>query len=44
MMAIRWAKVGDVQADLRSHPDSYTPWFKLSFEGFLENPASKKYA
>lgn len=44
MMAVRWAKVGDVQADLRSHPDSYTPWFKLSFEGFLNNPASKKYA
>jgi isopentenyl-diphosphate delta-isomerase len=44
MMAVRWAKVGDLEADLRSHPDSYTPWFKLSFEGFLNNPASKKYA
>lgn len=44
MMAVRWERVRDVQADLRSHPDSYTPWFKLSFEGFLNNPASKKYA
>ena len=43
MMSVRWARVPDVQADLRAHPDSYTPWFKLSFEGLLRSPASKKY-
>jgi isopentenyl-diphosphate delta-isomerase len=44
MMAVKWATVGEIQADFRSHPGSYTPWFKLSFEGFLKNPESKKYA
>lgn len=43
MMAVRWAKVSEVASDLRAHPDSYTPWFKLSFEGFLKSPASKTY-
>ena len=42
--SVRWAKVSDVVGDLASHPDSYTPWFKLSFEGFLKSPVSKKYA
>ena len=36
MASIRWARVGEVAQDLRAHPDSYTPWFKLSFEGFLK--------
>jgi isopentenyl-diphosphate delta-isomerase len=44
LMSVRWARLSEVQADLRAHPDSYTPWFKLSFEGFLNSPASKKYA
>jgi isopentenyl-diphosphate delta-isomerase len=44
MMSVRWEKLLDVKADLRAHPDSYTPWFKLSFEGFLKSPASKKYS
>jgi isopentenyl-diphosphate Delta-isomerase len=43
MMAVRWAKVSEVASDLRAHPDSYTPWFKLSFEGFQKSPASKAY-
>jgi isopentenyl-diphosphate delta-isomerase len=43
MMAVRWAKVSDVVSDLRTHPDSYTPWFKLSFEGLLKSPTSKGY-
>jgi isopentenyl-diphosphate Delta-isomerase len=42
--AVRWAGLREVEADLRSHPDLYTPWFKLSFEGFLKNPASEQYA
>lgn len=41
--AVRWAKVADVAADLKARPDSYTPWFKLSFEGFLKSPVSKRY-
>ncbi len=44
IMAVKWAEVKDVEADLRAHPDSYTPWFKLSFEGFLKHPVSKNYA
>ena len=44
MMAVRWARVSEVEADLRGHPGSYTPWFKLSFEGFLGSPDSRKYA
>ena len=44
MMDIRWAKLPDVQADVKDHPGSYTPWFKLSFEGFLKSPLSNKYA
>ena len=43
MMAVRWAKVSEVASDLRAHPDAYTPWFKLSFEGFLKSPASKAH-
>jgi len=42
--SVRWASVPEVKGDLISHPDSYTPWFKLSFEGFLKSPVSKKYA
>lgn len=43
MMEVKWARVGDIASDLKSHPDSYTPWFKLSFEGFLKSPVSKRY-
>ncbi len=42
--SVRWGRIQEVKADLASHPDSYTPWFKLSFEGFLNSPAAKKYA
>ena len=44
MMSVRWAPMGEVKADVASHPDSYTPWFRLTFEGFLKSPVSKKYA
>ncbi len=43
MMAVKWARLPEVKADLKAHPGSYTPWFKLSFQGFLKSPASKKY-
>jgi isopentenyl-diphosphate delta-isomerase len=43
MSSVRWTTLGDVEADLRRNPDSYTPWFKLSLEGFLKHPSSKKY-
>jgi len=43
MMSVRWATVGEVKSDMASNPDDYTPWFKLTFEGFLRSPASKKY-
>jgi len=44
MMAVRWATTSEVADDLRRHPDSYTPWFKLSFEGFQKSPIAKRYA
>ena len=43
MMEVKWAKVSDIASDLNAHPDSYTPWFILSFEGFLKSPVSKRY-
>jgi isopentenyl-diphosphate delta-isomerase len=42
-MAVKWAKLAEVEADVGANPDSYTPWFKLSLEGFLKSPLSKKY-
>ena len=44
MMAVRWATISEVADDLRRNPDAYTPWFKLSFEGFMKSPAAKGYA
>lgn len=44
MMAVRWTRVPEVAADLRAHPGAYTPWFKLSFEGFLKSPVSRRYS
>ncbi|MDG6988063.1 MAG: isopentenyl-diphosphate Delta-isomerase [Nitrososphaerota archaeon] len=43
MAAVKWATVPEVSADLKAHPGSYTPWFKLSFEGFLKSPAARRY-
>ncbi len=43
IMAVRWAKVRDVERELKEAPDSFTPWFRLSFEGFVENGLSQKY-
>lgn len=43
MTSVRWATVSDVVSDMKSHPDAYTPWFKLSFEGFLKSPLARKY-
>jgi len=44
MMSVRWATLSEVEADLKAHPGAYTPWFKLSLEGFLRSSASKGYA
>ena len=43
IVSVRWARLGEVKADVASNPDAYTPWFRLSFEGFLRSPVSKKY-
>lgn len=43
IMALKWTTVKEVQKDLAAHPDSYTPWFRLSFEGFVKSPIAKKY-
>jgi isopentenyl-diphosphate delta-isomerase len=44
MMSVRWARLAEVKADVAARPDSYTPWFRLTFEGFLKSPLSKRYA
>jgi isopentenyl-diphosphate delta-isomerase len=41
--AVRWATVKEVERDLERRPALYTPWFRLSLQGFLKSPASKKY-
>ncbi len=43
MSGVRWATLREVEADLAANPGSYTPWFKLSLEGFLKHPVSKKF-
>jgi len=43
IMEIRWSTLDELAADLKAHPDAYTPWFKLSFEGFLAHPSSNQY-
>lgn len=43
IMAVRWATLDEAEADLRSHPEAYTPWFKLSLEGFLSSSSSEGY-
>ena len=43
MMAVRWAEVSEVASDLGAHPEAYTPWIKLSYEGFQKSPASRAY-
>jgi isopentenyl-diphosphate delta-isomerase len=42
--SVKWARVKEVEKDLKRNPDTYTPWFKLSFEGFLKSPLSNKFA
>jgi isopentenyl-diphosphate Delta-isomerase len=37
---VRWAKVKDAAEDLKAHPEAYTPWFKLSLEGYLASGAA----
>ncbi len=43
IMAVKWASVKEVEGDLKAHPDAYTPWFRLSFEGFMKSSLSRKY-
>lgn len=42
--SIRWVTVPEVVADAKKNPDRFTPWFKLSLEGFLGAPLAKKFA
>ncbi len=43
MAEIRWARLDDLERDVKANPDLYTPWFKLSLDGFLKHPSSAKY-
>ena len=44
IMAVRWSTLDEVKADLSKNPESYTPWFRLSFEGFAKSPDWDKRA
>ncbi len=41
--ALKWLSVKEIERDLRAHADTYTPWFRLSFEGFMKTPLAKEY-
>jgi isopentenyl-diphosphate delta-isomerase len=41
--AVKWVRVRDLMRAIEDDPESYTPWLKLSLEGFLKHPISKKY-
>ena len=41
--ATKWVTLRGLKSDLQSNPSDYTPWLKLSLEGFLKSPISKKY-
>ena len=41
--SIRWASASGVRAEVKGSPESFTPWFRLSFDAFLKHPASRKY-
>ncbi|MDV3277251.1 MAG: isopentenyl-diphosphate Delta-isomerase [Nitrososphaerales archaeon] len=41
--SIKWVTIKELQSALKADTASYTPWLKLSMEGFLRSPASKKY-
>lgn len=34
----RWVSPREIRAELRSSPDSFTPWFRAAFEGFEQRP------
>lgn len=40
---LRWSSLADVERDMQARPSSYTPWFRLSMEGFLASGSSKKF-
>jgi len=43
IMAVRWTTVSELGSDLRANPDSYTPWLKLAFDGFVKDPVARAY-
>ena len=41
--AVKWVSVKGVKNELSAHPDSFTPWFRLSLDGLLKSPLGKRY-
>lgn len=41
--ATRWVSIGELKDALAADPDSYTPWLKLSLDGFVKDPAAARY-
>lgn len=41
--AIRWVTVPELKKAIESDPGTYTPWLKLSLDGFLKSSESEEY-
>jgi isopentenyl-diphosphate Delta-isomerase len=42
--AVRWMRLDEVVKDIRENPETYTPWFKLSLQGFIDSPVARKFS
>jgi len=43
IMAVRWTTLDELGKELRARPDAYTPWLKLAFDGFVNDPTAKRF-
>jgi isopentenyl-diphosphate delta-isomerase len=41
--AVKNMTLKELGAELKKHPQHYTPWLKLAFDGFVKSPGSKRY-
>jgi len=41
--AVKYLSLSELGAELQQHPQKYTPWLKLAFEGFVKSSESKRY-
>lgn len=41
--AVKYLSLPQLRAELRQHPQRYTPWLKLAFDGFMKSRQSKRF-